>query len=32
MMTILEFYKSVKPKSSREKLVLESLIYTLQNK
>lgn len=32
MMTLLEFYKSVKPKNDREKLVLESLIYTLQNK
>lgn len=32
MMTLLEFYRSVKPKSEREKLVLESLIYTLQNK
>lgn len=32
MMTLLKFYKSVKPKSERERLVLESLIYTLQNK
>lgn len=32
MMTLLEFYKSVNPKSEREKRVLESLIFTLQNK
>ena len=32
MMTLLDFYKSVKPKNDRERLVLESLIYTLQNK
>ena len=31
MMTPLEFYKSVKPKNETEKLVLASLIYTLEN-